>query len=72
MIEYFVFLAEVLIELEYGSDVPTPVAVIWSTPYCYDCLVEHQLVAFHCELVSSGNEIYCVVVCEMLRDVGAE
>lgn len=72
VVEYFVFLSEVFVELEDGGYVSATVTIIWSAPNGDDGFVEHEFVAFHCELVSACDEVDVVVVCEGFGDVGAE
>jgi len=49
-----------------------PVTIIWRTPDGDNCSIEHQFVAFHGQLMCSGNQIYGVIVDELFGDVGAE
>lgn len=49
-----------------------PVTVIRGTPDSNNCPIEHELVAFHRQLVSTGNEVYRIIVGEGFGDVSAE
>ena len=46
-----------------------PVAIVRSAPHSDDCLVEHQFVALHCELMCSGNEVNGIVMRKRFSDV---
>ena len=49
-----------------------PVTVVRCTPDGDNCSIEHHLVAFHGQLMCSGDQIYGIVVNKLLGDVGAE
>jgi len=72
MLKDFVFLGQVFIELEYGRDVAATVTIVWGTPNRHNRLIEHQFVAFHCELVCSRDEVNAIVVHKSLGDVRPE
>lgn len=55
-----------------GADRNVPVAIIRCTPDSDYCLIKHQFVAFHSELMCAGNEINRVIVGKALRDSGSE
>lgn len=55
-----------------GANRNVPVAIIRCTPDSDYCLIEHQFVAFHRELMCAGNEVNCVIVGKTLRDSGSE
>lgn len=42
-----------------------PITIIRSTPHGHDRFVEHQLIPFHSQLVSTGYQVYCVVMCKV-------
>jgi hypothetical protein len=50
----------------------SPITIIRGTPDSHDCLIEHELVPFHSELMSPRNEINRIVVSECFRDVSTE
>ena len=72
MLEHFVLLHQVLVQLQHRGDVATAVAVVRRAPDGDDGLVEHELEALHRELVGAGDKVDGVVVREDLRDVRAE
>lgn len=49
-----------------------PIAIIRRTPYGYYCVVKHEFVTFHSELMRPGDKVDGVVVGEGLRDVCAK
>lgn len=55
-----------------GADRNVPVAIIRCAPDSDYCLIEHQFVAFHSELMCAGNEVNRVIVGKALRDTGSE
>lgn len=72
MREDFVFLTEMLIQLQDGGNIPATVAVVRGAPDGDYRLVEHELESFHCKLVRPSNEVNRVVVREELGDICAE
>jgi len=50
----------------------SPITIIRGTPDSHNCLIEHELISFHSELMSSRNEINRIVVSECFRDVSTE
>ena len=56
---------------KYGAR-DAPVTIVWRTPYCDNCSIEHHFVTFHGQLMCSGNQIYGVIMDELFGDVSAE
>lgn len=65
-------MAQVLADLENGSDIAAAVAVVRGAPDGDDAAVEHFLPAFHDELVGAGDHGDVVAVVELAHDVVAE
>ncbi len=59
-LEYLVVVLEVLVELQYGSDIPTSVAVVRGRPDSHQSIREYFFVAFHHQLVGSADQINVV------------
>ena len=49
-----------------------PITIVRRTPDGDNRSIEHHFVAFHGQLMRSGNQIYSIVVDELFGDVGAE
>jgi hypothetical protein len=50
----------------------SPITIIRGTPDSHNSLIEHELIPFHSELMSSRNEVNRVVVSECFCDVSTE
>ena len=49
-----------------------PIAIVGRTPDGDNHSIKHHFIAFHGQLMRSGNQIYGVVVNELSRDVRAK
>lgn len=71
--EDFELPVEILVELEDGGDVSTPITVVRSGPNSDEAFIrEHIVVSLHDKLVRSADELEVVHVVELTRDFLSE
>ena len=61
-----------LVELENGSYIAAPIAVVGGRPHSNQRLAEHILVALHDKLVRSRDEFNLVGLIELPSDIPSE
>lgn len=52
--------------------VTVPIAIVGSTPHCNNEVVEHVLVALHCELVCPGKKLDVVITCKRPNSISTK